>query len=866
MRLIFKTALGVFLSTTMLASCSDENMWSGSSDQGGVALLVSADGRLMKSTRADDGVSPIVPNVSEMGITMTKANGEGSKHWANVDLFNKENGFDMGNYTLTASYGNIDQEGFENPYFTGSTEVNVIPGTSTEAQIVATLANAMVSVRYTDEFCNNFESYSAAIQTEGHDWLVFAKDESRPAYVSPSETVKLNITLTDTQGRKVTIQPAEFEAQARHHYIVTIGVSGTSIAGNLALDVQFDEDVINETVEVSLGEDLFTAPAPEVKAMNFEVTEPINKIEYEDINSNPEFHVFAFGGLKNATLNIISQNGYAPAFGKSVNLVGVDDVTVKQLESEGIGNYFRNVDKMGVLNVKKFVEQLPTGNYEIQLQVSDMMTRVSEPLTLSVAVTPLSISIAPAVQADFMASAITVDLTTNSENIKNAVIFKVPDAKNNMVETTIASVEELTSETGTRSEGMHVYRYTLPIESYARSSIDVQMSLAKKKSITVSTTIPVAEPEYTITPDAFSKYVVLKIESENAAVLQALLKNLKFYNGTSLIPNSNISVDEKNNLITVSGLTPSIQYLALKAVCGDFEKTVPEFTTESAMAIPNGNFSAVSETVNFTGIQVGGKYAVNALGINRDYQHSSSIVRFEADGWASLNELTCYSGSISKNTWFMVPSTFVENGEVVIRTVGYNHNGTVPAKSGGSWNTKYYCENAPADSQLEKSGGELFLGSYSYDGTEHRTNGIEFSSRPVSLTFDCQYTPYNGDKGEVIVEVYDVEENAIAKGSMEIDNLAEKMPICVKLSDYAFGSKAAKLYVSFRSTASSNAPAVQIPSGTALNEGQSLGSQTLRANSYKAFAKGSEMVIDNVTLLYDNATETRAIKKTKRAK
>lgn len=853
MRLIFKTALGVFLSTTMLASCSDENMWSGSSDQGGVALLVSADGRLMKSTRADDGVSPIVPNVSEMGITMTKANGEGSKHWANVDLFNKEKGFDMGNYTLTASYGNIDQEGFENPYFTGSTEVNVIPGTSTEAQIVATLANAMVSVRYTDEFCNNFESYSAAIQTEGHDWLVFAKDESRPAYVSPSETVKLNITLTDTQGRKVTIQPAEFEAQARHHYIVTIGVSGTSVAGNLTLDVQFDEDVINETVEVSLGEDLFTAPAPEVKAMNFEVTEPINKIEYEDINSNPEFHVFAFGGLKNATLNIISQNGYAPAFGKSVNLVGVDDVTVKQLESEGIGNYFRNVDKMGVLNVKKFVEQLPTGNYEIQLQVSDMMTRVSEPLTLSVAVTPLSISIAPAVQADFMASAITVDLTTNSENIKNAVIFKVPDAKNNMVETTIASVEELTSETGTRSEGMHVYRYTLPIESYARSSIDVQMSLAKKKSITVSTTIPVAEPEYTITPDAFSKHVVLKIESENAAVLQALLKNLKFYNGTSLIPNSNISIDDKNNLITVSGLTPSIQYLALKAVCVDFEKTVPEFTTESAMAIPNGDFSAATETININPINTGGAFKIRFL-VTSTSQLKSSIVCSTPDGWANLNPLTCNINSREMNTWYVVPSTYCENDAVVIRSVGYNHDGKV--LSAPTTTATYYSTTTPGEDGLNKASGELFLGSYSLD---NRVDGIDWNSRPTTLSFDYSYLPVanTDEEGEVYMKIISSSGSVLAEKTDYLEAATTTVSKTIKFTSYPFGEKAVKIILGFKSTKSGVTPTIKIPVGSELKEDQInsinylTGTPLITVNKYKALATGSILTIDNVRVGYD---------------
>ena len=68
----------------------------------------------------------------------------------------------------------------------------------------------------------------------------------------------------------------------------------------------------------------------------------------------------------------------------------------------------------------------------------------------------------------------------------------------------------------------------------------------------------------------------------------------------------------------------------------------------------------------------------------------------------------------------------------MIRSVGYHHDGTNPAGSGGNFNTKYYCENAPAE--LERSAGELFLGEYSFTGG--RTDGITFTSRPSSLTFD----------------------------------------------------------------------------------------------------------------------------------
>ena len=73
----------------------------------------------------------------------------------------------------------------------------------------------------------------------------------------------------------------------------------------------------------------------------------------------------------------------------------------------------------------------------------------------------------------------------------------------------------------------------------------------------------------------------------------------------------------------------------------------------------------------------------------------------------------------------------------------------------------------------------------------------------------------------------------------------------IELPKYAFGKKAAKLYISFRSTKAGTTPAINIPSGSALNEGTGKNGTTLSANTYHAFAKGSELTIDNVKVSYD---------------
>lgn len=823
-----------------LASCSDDNPWAGSDSQGGIELNLSADARVMRgaATRADDSQSPEVPDIGNFGIELAKSDGSYSKSWNSLEAFRREKSFPIGDYNITAKYGDIDQEGFTAPYYSGVAQVHVSPGAEAHANVVATLANSMVSIRYTDDFITNYPSHSAAIQTDGHDWVVFAQNEDRPAYVAPSE-VKLNLTLTNEAGDKVTIQPASFIALPRHHYVVTIGVTGTQ--GNLGLDVVFEENVVAETVIVPLGDELFTAPAPSIKTSGFNADSEIDLFEFSEIATPLKFDVFAFGGLKSATLNIVADNSYVPSFGKSVQLIGADALTRQQLETDGVmcAGFFKNPDKMGVVDVTKFVSSLPKGNYKVELQVVDAMTRTSEPVVLPLKVSSVEFDFVTPQEADFMADEIAVTLTTNCSDIKNSVSFKVPDANNQMKTAVIKSVTDVSA---TRAAGQFAYRYLLEIAPQVRSSIDVQAVLGNKKK---EVQVPMLTPQCDFAADAFSRSVALKPDVSPADLTSQLTDMLVFYNGTTQIPTANVHHDP-SGLIIISGLSPATTYASIKAHAGSLVYDVPAFTTETELDVPNGSFSSVAQTINISNVQVGGKYKVSPV----DYTIKSSIVAEEPTGWASVNQNTCWTGSSNINTWFLVPSTFISNGAVVLRSVGYNHAGTTPGTSGGAFSTTYYCTNAPSSSQLEKAAGELFLGSYSFTGSASRTDGVSFSSRPSTLSFSYSYAPVGNEQGEVVIKLIDASGATISEATSLLAASSSLKAHSVQLPAYPFGVKAAKIQVCFRSTRSGVTPAINIPSGSALNEGQGLGNKTIGANTYHALAVGSVLTLDNVQLGY----------------
>lgn len=834
-----------------LTSCSDDNPWSGSDQEGGIALNLESDGRLMRHTRADDTKCPIVPDANAFGIKLTKSDKTFSKSWDSLDGFNKESNFTIGDYTIEATYGDVAVQGFENPCFKGSNEVHVSPGVVTPVNITATLANAMVTLRYTDQFVAQFPKYSAAVKTPGHDNLIIAQDETRPAFIDPSGAgnTELNLTLFNAEGKQVTVNPATFTVKPRCNYVVTVNVTGNINKGDLVLDIQFEEEVAHETFTISLGDDLFNAPAPQVKATNFTVGTPVSLMEYDELEASPQFDIFAFGGFRSVNLEVLGAN--APAALTNVQLVGADELTQQQLAEAGVkvSGLFKNSDKMAVVNVRDMLGKLAAGSYTVRVSAVDQAGRVfpqdeSGQVALTAEVAKTEYTIASAGNIDYMKNELSVVVNTNAEQMKDRVKFRVGNAD--------ATVKSVTAGAApapkrTRADLPYTYTYVLEVPQATAEEVNVESSYGRLKAMV---SVKVNGPEYTVDVDPFARFSVIRINTENQEMKEYLTQNLDVYNGNSVVTPGNIVRDAANGLITIKGLTAAKAFDTYRLkIAGSFEKAVPAFTTESELAVPNGDFSSDGKRFQFSDIQVGGTYRVGLI----DYTVKSSIDRTEPLGWSTVNDLTCYSGSSNKNSWFMVPSTFMNNGVVVVRSVGYNHNGTTPAKTGSFGSTTYYCTNTPTDSQLEKAAGELYLGTYSYNGTATRSNGVDFGSRPAGVSFDYKYVPYGNDVAQFEVKVLDVEGKVLVSKiqDLSIQNGDNLKNVSFKIDSYPFGKKAAKIYICFRSS-KAETPSVNIPSGSALNEGTGLTiNAQLSPNSYKTFAKGSELTVDNVKVSYD---------------
>lgn len=841
--------MAVIAAGGMLCSCSDDNPWGQQEGEGRVSLTLTSSTEVKSAipqiTRA---TAPDVPDESEFAITMARIDGSWSKDYASLAEFNSAATFKTGAYTLTATYGSLNDEGFEKPCYRGETQLTVLEERTTEATVTATLASAMVSISYTDAFKEYFRNWGAQVHTDGHSYIDYESGETRPAYIAPGNTA-IAIEVTDHSNRTVKLSPCSFESVERHHYNVTFDVNGSNV-GVAQLTVTFDDSLTREDVIIDLSDELYTIAPPTIFPQGFSIGEEIEIIKGETTPGRIAMTVNAPGKLTSAILTFESDT-FTPPFGRETELCNAPQTTRTALGSMGIDakGFFTNPDEIAWLDITGLVAHLPEGRHKLTLLAKDKTDRASQPVSITFDIVPIEIAAAAASSAYGAESAL-VDVSYNGTNPREDISFLVMNDLGQYQEAEIISM----TETATRSITAKTYSFEIGLPDTERANIPAKMLLKGEEA--GQFTIALTFPKYTLQADAFARYALLKVIPEKAGDLNTIVSKIKITLQGANASQTTMTRDAEAGTITLSGLTPGSSYTAQTSLTTDGEKTSISFTTEAETQLPNSDFSQSTTTVNIDPITVGGPYTGTALN-NPKYQTTSSIVRQTPNGWATLNELTCWSNSSNLNSWFVVPSTYTENEQAVIRTVGYSHAGTTPGVTKET--AVYYCKNTPAESDLTIASGELFLGSYRYNGSATRSDGTGWSTRPSAFRFDYRYEPYNNETAEAYIRIFDAAGAIMTQQVIPLTSSASMTTKEVVLTGYPFGSKAAKIEVSFKST--KGTPKVKIPTGSALSEGTGLGNKKIGANSYHAVATGSVLTVDNLNLVYDAPGTNRAAKK-----
>lgn len=851
----------------LLVSCANEENQV-DSGYGSINVKVSADYQVVPVTRSTTEITETTnPDVSEFALKLVSADGSFSRAWDSLADFDPAEKIPVGTYTMSAYYGNLEEEGFDKPYYLGQSDVAVRYRENTPVEILCTLANVKVTVEYSDAFKKYFADYATTIHAAEGDYIKFEKEETRAAYVKPGK-ITIQTYLKKQNGIESTFEPAAIEnAQPRQHYRIKLDIADNA-AGEAQLSISFDETTETQPIAIDISDEVMVAPAPSFLPAGFEPGTPLEVKEnsYPD-NRQVNISLTAKAGLAACTLTTSSACLESEGWPREIDLVNLSSENRALLSRLGLKlkGFTEMGSKMGFIDFAELFTHLHTldgsDQHTFTLSAKDMYGKVSEsPITLSVKSIPITFALQTPEPVFVGSKSVTIPVEFDGAYI-DQVKFSYLNAEGAKVNS---------NSTVVSSEG-NLYQIKISIEATDKPVV-VEGSYANgAKTSTIS--IPVKTPAFTITAeeyDIWARRATVKLTAEDSQYQEAVDRYaVLFANSTGQWETVASTLSQGRRVIT--GLNPDTRY-QLRGSCNSGQDNVNysgdlTLRTESAAAVPNGDFEEIAQTISVTDMNQGGKYSVWPV----NYQNTCSFTIQEPTGWASVNAKTCNLSAANQNSWFVIPSTYnttltwdayrsfapstvtpdlyrdltAQSGSnaMVVRNVAWDENGTTPGTSGGAFNTTYYNTNVP--NIANRSAGKLFLGSYSYSGgSETYTEGVSFASRPSALKGWYKYANDSNDPTETGVVTVTLlnGQKVIATGTARLSAAADYTEFSVPVTYSVTNQKATTLRIMI--TSSNHASYNQSEESAAIKTSVSNG-------QYESASRGATLTIDNLTFTYE---------------
>ena len=785
------------LSTAMLlainSSCSDDyNPSEGSS--GKINPLLELDTEAITSRSQTQSRDAATISVNDLKLRLTSTDGSFSKEWSSISEFDNNELFKVGTYTLEAIYGSIEEEGFEMPYYYGSTQVIVKENKVTQASLSAELANSMVSIATTEAFQSYFTTYSFQAHSEGGDFLNFTSTENRPGYLRPGK-VTVTADVTKPNGQTASVEAAVFVAEPKHHYTITIDVNNGE-AGSAQLVITYDDLLDQEDVYIDLSDDILSYPAPVVVAQGFEIGTTLSVIEGDKGIVTPSFFINAEGGISSVVMTTQSSSLIEQGWYNEIDLAAATPAQQSKLKSLGLDvkGLFGNIDRMAQIdftNVIPLIKYLEGGNNTstFTIVVKDKYNKVSEPISLSIFVDPILLTIEEDVTPNIGSSTMSLIVNYNGDDLANDVTIQYKNVRGTWDNTNITNVTNLSNN-----------RYKVEIDGIPAN--DTTVTLHAAVSSKESNELVISKNGFTISAtanDSFAtraRIVPTYLDDETNANASSVIYSVSEDGDSYTTVNHTI---ESDGSAWISGL-PSGKNLFVKAVIDD-KIANTEITTEVAAQIPDSD-------MNDNWWRARG-------GNNWDFYYA--YAEGTPQVWDTMNEETTSEkgvGAAYVTTSGTKPATGVNGQCALIRTVGWGAGNT----AGGSISIVY-----------NTTAGQLYLGKFNGVGATPNY-GYAFSSRPSSIKFNTKYAAYKSDDfGSAEIRVLDASGNVLASNSTNIGtDKSDWTEITLPLSYPANAAKAATIIVIFKSTAHSNGATknyLKLPAFAANSKTESVGGQ-----------------------------------------
>ena len=764
-----------------LVSCTKDEPQS--SLEGRIDVKVSTDQTLLGEA-SRSGEEKTIPDINDFGLTIESLDGKVFNSWESFSEFRPVS-VAIGTYTVTASYGDVEAEGFDAISYQGSTNVEVRKEETAEASVTCIINKAKVSINYTDEFKSYFTSYSSYISSSKGNKVTFSANESQGAYFVPGSLgVYLEVTRQGV-SQKVTLNPKNFTAEAKHEYRLTMDVD----ASTASLKITFNDNPSSEqNVEINISDEALNADPPVFTPYGFTSGNTLEVLEGAAFTEKLEAYLNAPAGLAKCELVTNSASLKEQGWPESVDLMNLtteqsQKMTALGLQTKGLGV---NHDKIALIDFQQLVPNLTctSENNEVHtftLRATDALTKVSEELKLVIETRNNGFAVELPETVPYASTSVTFTLTLEGDVSKVKFYYDLSDT--GVYQPFSAEKVQITGE-----NTKHTVTLTYP-ESLTDTEHDVKLKAEFGVKV-IEKSFKIEDPELTLSlkngnADVWAtKAYVQVVASAKARTLRTISSStveIQYKEGEKWKAWPHQSYDEKTGLFLLTGMGD-----------GATEESGVEYTLRAAYK-RNGEPSAYSEDLQIlteAKAQVGNRgfedwysealYSQNILWAKNtiyNYYFWKENQDVSLRWWDTCNNKTTPNpggGSVwdYRSAAGVVPTSDEQNtasyhlrtydGKSELKTEGHTGNAAEIATVGWGSDNLWVNDGATAKN---KTAGTLYIGTYG----EPINYGKSFASRPLGVKFWYKYYSYNNETTTPYVEVYGDNQEVIGSGSLLIN-------------------------------------------------------------------------------------------------
>lgn len=835
-----------------LVSCTKDEPQS--SLEGRIDVKVSTDQTLLGEA-SRSGEEKTIPDINDFGLTIESLDGKVFNSWESFSEFRPVS-VAIGTYTVTASYGDVEAEGFDAISYQGSTNVEVRKEETAEASVTCIINKAKVSINYTDEFKSYFTSYSSYISSSKGNKVTFSANESQGAYFVPGSLgVYLEVTRQGV-SQKVTLNPKNFTAEAKHEYRLTMDVD----ASTASLKITFNDNPSSEqNVEINISDEALNADPPVFTPHGFTSGNTLKVLEGAVFSDKLEAYLNASAGLAKCELVTHSVPLKEQGWPESVDLMNLtteqsQKMTALGLQTKGLGS---NHDKIALIDFQQLVPNLICTSddnelHTFTLKATDVLTKVSEELKLVIETRNNGFAVELPETVPYASTSVTFTLTLEGDVSK--VKFYYDLSGTGVYQPFDAEKVQIISD-----NTKHTVTLTYP-ESLTDTEHDVKLKAELGVKV-IEKSFKIEDPELTLSlkngdADVWATKAYLQVEasakSRASRTISSSTVEIQYKEGEEWKAWPNQSYNEETGLFLLTKMgegateTEGVSY-TLRAVYkrgGEIVSISDELnvTTEAKAQVGNAGFEDwYSEALYSQNIL----WAKNTI---YNYYFWKENQDMSLRWWDTCNNKTTPNpggGSVwdYRSAAGVVPTSDEQNtasyhlrtydGKSELKTEGHTGNAAEIATVGWGSDNLWVNDGATAKN---KTAGTLYIGTYG----EPINYGKSFASRPLGVKFWYKYYSYNNETTTPYVEVYGDNQEVIGSGSLLINASNYEFKSGYIPIDYPVAKKAKSITIVFSSTDSKN-PETKAVQGDAGDFSGNLDSRHI----------GSILTVDDVELIYE---------------